>query len=156
SAVSFDVCRAVPVSQREAALALGATRWQTIWSVVLPYARPGIIGAGFIALGRAIGETMAVTMLIGNSPVIPQSWRDISIFAKGDTIASAIANQFPEADYDLYLSALVQLGLVLFVVTIIVNSLARVLIWRVGKAGARKQSRLRTIVPRPPTFVLSP
>jgi phosphate transport system permease protein len=156
SAVSFDVCRAVPVAQREAALALGATRWQTIWSVVLPYARPGIIGACFIALGRAIGETMAVTMIIGNSPVIPKAWKEVSIFAKGDTIASAIANQFPEADYDLYLSALVELGLVLFVVTIIVNSLARVLIWRVGRGGARKQSRLRDLIPRLPFLAISP
>lgn len=132
TAVSFDVCRAVPVSQREAALALGATRWQTIWSVVLPYARSGIIGACFIALGRAVGETMAVTMLIGNSPVI-----DLSFFAKGDTIASAIANQFAEATYDLYLSALVELGLVLFLITVLVNSLARLLISRVGRVAGK-------------------
>jgi phosphate transport system permease protein len=130
TAVSFDVCRAVPSSQREASLALGATRWQTIWSVVLPYARPGIVGACFIALGRAVGETMAVTMLIGNTPVI-----QFSIFARGDTIASAIANQFPAATYDLYRSALVELGLVLFLVTIIINALARVLIRQVGKPG---------------------
>ncbi len=131
TAVSFDVCRAVPTAQREASLALGATRWQTIWSVVLPYARPGIIGACFLALGRAVGETMAVTMLIGNSPVIR-----FSLFAKGDTIASAIANQFAEATYDLYLSALVELGLTLLVVTVVVNSLARMLMWRVGRIGA--------------------
>ncbi|HWY86344.1 MAG TPA: phosphate ABC transporter permease subunit PstC [Gemmataceae bacterium] len=131
AAVSFDVCRAVPASQREAALALGATRWQMIRSVVLPYARPGIIGACFLALGRAVGETMAVTMLIGNSPVI-----DPSLFAKGDTIASAIANQFAEATYDLYVSALVELGLVLLLVTTVVNSLARFLIYHVGRAGS--------------------
>jgi phosphate transport system permease protein len=130
TAVSFDVCRAVPSAQREAALSLGATRWQMIRSVVLPYARPGIIGACFIALGRALGETMAVTMLIGNSPTL-----DPSIFAKGDTIASAIANQFTAATYDVYLSALVQLALVLFLVTILVNALARLLIWRVGRVS---------------------
>jgi phosphate transport system permease protein len=130
TAVSFDVCRAVPSSQREAAVALSATRWQMIWKVVLPYARPGIIGACFLALGRALGETMAVTMLIGNSPII-----EFSLFAKGDTIASVIANQFSEATYDLYLSALVQLGLTLFLVTIVVNSVARVMIWRIGRAG---------------------
>ncbi len=128
AAVSFDVCRAVPVAQREAALALGATRWQTIWGSVLPYARPGILGACFIALGRAMGETMAVTMLIGNSPVI-----NLSLFAKADTIASAIANQFPEATYELYQSALVELGLVLLLVTVVVNALARLLIWQVGR-----------------------
>src|SRR5207302_5364635 len=128
TAVSYDVCRAVPRTQREAALALGATRWRTIWSVVLPYARPGIVGACFIALGRALGETMAVTMLIGNSANI-----EFSLFAKGDTIASVIANQFTEATYDLYLSALVELALVLLAVSVVVNSLARFLIWRVSK-----------------------
>ena len=128
AAVSFDVSRSVPTSQREAALALGATPWQVIWSVVLPYARPGILAACFIALGRALGETMAVTMLIGNSPAI-----NFSVFAKADTIASAIANQFPEAAYDLYRSALVELALVLFLVTVLVNGLARALIWRVGR-----------------------
>src|SRR4029077_2198854 len=111
TAVSVEICRAVPLAQREAALALGATRWQSIWTVVLPHARRGILGACFIALGRAVGETMAVTMLIGNSPVIR-----FSVFAKGDTIASAIANQFPEATYGLYISALVELALVLFLV----------------------------------------
>jgi phosphate transport system permease protein len=128
AAVSFDVCRAVPASQRAGALALGATRWQMIWSVVLPYARPGIVGGCFLALGRALGETMAVTMLIGGGQKI-----DPSLFAKGDSIASAIANQFAEATYDQYVSALVQLGLVLLVVSILVNALARLLIWRVSQ-----------------------
>jgi phosphate transport system permease protein len=128
AAVSFDVCRAVPSSQRAGALALGATRWQMIWSVVLPYARPGIVGGCFLALGRALGETMAVTMLIGGGQKI-----SLSPFAKGDSIASAIANQFAEATYDLYVSALVQLGLVLLVVSIVVNALARLLIWRVSQ-----------------------
>jgi phosphate transport system permease protein len=130
AAVGYDVCQAVPSSQRAAALALGATRWQMIWRVVLPYARPGIVGGCFLALGRALGETMAVTMLIGNLPKI--IW---SPFAKGDSIASAIANQFTEANYDLYLSALVELGLVLLLVNILVNTLARILIWRVGRVG---------------------
>src|SRR5205807_5764996 len=130
AAVSYDVCRAVPRSQREAALALGATRWQVIWRVVLPYARPGIVGGCFLALGRALGETMAVTMLIGNTPQIV-----LSPFAKGDSIASVIANQFTEATYDLYLSALVELGLVLLLVSVVVNSLARILIARVSQPG---------------------
>ncbi len=127
TAVSYDVCRAVPSSQRQAALALGATRWQTIWTSVLPYARPGIVAASFIALGRALGETMAATMLIGNTDEIR-----FSLFAMGDTIASKIANNLPEAS-GLYRSALVELGLVLFLVTIAVNVLARVLIWRTGR-----------------------
>jgi phosphate transport system permease protein len=141
TAVSYDVCLAVPRSQREAALALGATRWQMIWSAVLPYARPGIVGACFLALGRALGETMAVTMLIGNKPFMPERVQDFldpdkTIFALGNTIASVIANEFTEAAYDLYLSALTALGLVLLLVTIVVNSLARLLIRRVGRIRA--------------------
>jgi phosphate transport system permease protein len=130
AAVSYDVCKAVPRSQREASLALGASRWQTIWSVLLPYARPGIVGGCFIALGRALGETMAVTMVIGNRPEI-----SLSPFGLGDSIASVIANQFTEATYDLYLSALVELGLVLLLVSIVVNSFARVLILRISRPG---------------------
>ena len=128
AAVSFDVCQAVPNAQREGSYALGATRWQTIWSVVLPYARPGIIGGCFLALGRALGETMAVTMLIGNR-------REFSFnpFAPGYSIPSVIANELLEADYALYESALVQLGLVLLLVSIGVNSLARLMIWRMGR-----------------------
>ena len=128
AAISFDVCRAVPRSQREASLALGATRWQTIWSVILPYASPGILGACFLALGRALGETMAVTMLIGNNPHI--EW---SPFALGDSIASVIANQLNNTNNELQRAALVELGLVLLLVSITVNVLARLLIWRVGK-----------------------
>jgi phosphate transport system permease protein len=135
AAVSFDVCRAVPRAQREASLALGATRWQTIRSVVLPYASPGIVGGCFLALGRALGETMAVTMLIGNRPEI-----SLSPFALGNSIASVIANEFTEATYDLYLSALVQLGLVLLLVSVVVNSLARLLILRVSSG-----KRVRTL-----------
>lgn len=128
TAVSYDVCRAVPQAQREAAFALGATRWQMIWSVILPYARPGILGACFLALGRALGETMAVTMLIGNRPVI-----SLSPFTQGDTIASVIANQLNEAGSDLQRSALVELGLLLLLVTIVINCAARMLIWRVSR-----------------------
>ena len=130
AAVSYDVCRAVPRAQREASYALGATRWQTIWRVVLPYARPGIIGGCFLALGRALGETMAVTMLIGNVPEI-----SLSLFAKGDSIPSVIANQFTAATYDLYVSALVELALLLLMVSMAVNSAARLLIWRMGQPG---------------------
>src|SRR5262249_30387264 len=131
TAVSYDVCQAVPKSQREAALALGATRWQMIWSAVLPFARPGIMGACFLALGRAIGETMAVTMLIGNSPVISGS-----PFALGDTIASVLANQYTEASSTMFISALTELALVLLLVSVVVNSLARALVWRVSRRKA--------------------
>jgi phosphate transport system permease protein len=153
AAISFDVCRAVPHSQREASLALGATRWQTIWSVVLPYARPGIVGACFLALGRALGETMAVTMLIGNRPEIPRSFAELrqALFALGDSIASVIANQLNEAGTDLQRAALVQLGLVLLLVTIIVNSLARLMIWQVG----RKRSASLRLWGRKPVAILS-
>jgi phosphate transport system permease protein len=128
TAVSHDALRAVPRSQREGALALGATRWQTIRSVVLPSARPGVIGGCFLALGRAIGETMAVTMLIGNHSRI-----DPSPFALGDSIASVIANQLGNTTRELHRAALVELGLTLLLVTAAVNALARVLIWRVGR-----------------------
>jgi phosphate transport system permease protein len=150
AAVSYDVCQAVPRAQREASFALGATRWQTIWSVVLPYARSGILGACFLALGRALGETMAVTMLIGNKAVI-----DLSLFAQGDTIASRIANQLNEADNELWRSTLVELGLVLVLVTMVVNTLARVLIRRVGHvrsigpASARRLHRKSKAIPPP-------
>jgi phosphate transport system permease protein len=132
TAISFDVCRAVPRSQREGALALGATRWQMIWSVVLPYARPGIVAASFLALGRALGETMAVTMLIGNVARI-----DLSVFGLGDSIASKIANELNEASGDLHRSALIGLGLLLFAVTAAINVAARLLIGRMT-AGPRR------------------
>jgi phosphate transport system permease protein len=146
AAVSFDVCRAVPNSQRDGALALGATRWQTIRSVILPYARPGIIGGCFLALGRALGETMAVTMLIGNRPEI-----SLSPFALGNSIASIIANEFAEATYDLYLSAVVELGCVLLLVCMLVNAAARLLIRRVTlvRPGRRFERR-------PPTKTAGP
>ena len=128
SAVSREVLLAVPRSQREAAMALGATRWETIWGAVLPYARSGIAGGVILGLGRALGETMAVTMVIGNRNDI-----SASLFAPGYTMASQIANQFTEATDDLQLSALMAVGFVLFVITIIVNAIARWLVWSVGR-----------------------
>ena len=139
TAISFDVCQAVPRSQREGSLALGATRWQTIWSVVLPYARPGIIAASFLALGRALGETMAVTMLIGNQAVI-----ELSPFALGDTIASRIANQLNEADEPEFRAALIALALVLLVVTAGFNILARFLLTQLT-GGPKARSPIRTV-----------
>jgi phosphate transport system permease protein len=127
AAISYDVCRAVPRSQREGSLSLGATRWQTIWRVVLPYARPGILAGIFLALGRALGETMAVTMLIGNRTEI-----SFSLFGQGDSIASKLANQYMEADTKLFSSVLVELGLILLLVTVILNSFARWLLAQVG------------------------
>ena len=126
-AVSTEVMRTVPRSQREAALALGATRWETTRTAVLPYARSGIIGAVFLALARALGETMAVTMVIGNVPQIKTS-----LFAPAYTIPAVIANEFSEATSDLYVAALIYAGLVLFIVTVIVNALARLLVRRVA------------------------
>jgi len=128
SAVTREVLLAVPRSQREAALALGATRWEMIRDAVIPYARSGIIGGIILGLGRALGETMAVTMLIGNRAEI-----SASLFAPGYTMASLIANEFTEATNDVHLSALMAVGAVLFVVTLIVNALARWLVWRVTK-----------------------
>lgn len=127
SAVVRDVLAAVPVNQREAALALGATQWEKT-RVVLVSAAPGIAGAVILGLGRAIGETMAVTMVIGNRPEI-----SLSLFDPSYTIASVLANEFTEATGDLYLSALIELGLILFFVTFLVNGLARVLVWSVTR-----------------------
>jgi len=127
SAVVRDVLAAVPSLQREAALALGATKWETT-RVVLVNGAPGIAGAIILGLGRAIGETMAVTMVIGN-----RSHISASLFDSSYTIASAIANEFTEATEDLYLSALVELGLILFLVTFVVNAIARILVWNVTR-----------------------
>ncbi len=127
SAVSREVLRAVPRSQREAALALGATRWEVIRDAVLPNARSGIIGGVILGLGRALGETMAVTMVIGNRAEI-----SASLLAPGYTMASLIANEFSEATSDLHLSALMAVGAVLFLITIVVNGLARWLVWSVA------------------------
>lgn len=125
-AVSREVLLAVPPTQREAMIGLGATRWEAVRLAVLPYARPGIIGGAVLGVARAFGETMAVTMVVGNAS------RDItgSLFVPGYTLASAIANQFVEADSELYFSAIVEVALVLLLVAIVVNSLARVLIRR--------------------------
>jgi phosphate transport system permease protein len=127
AAVGREVLLAVPATQREAALALGATRWEATRLAVLRYGRSGLIGAALLGLGRALGETMAVTMVIGNSPVI-----SLSLFAPGYTMASVLANEFTEATSDLYLAALVEIGLLLFGVTVLVNGLARLLVWSVG------------------------
>jgi phosphate transport system permease protein len=131
-AVSTEVMRTVPRGQREAALALGATGWETTRTAVLPYARSGIIGAIFLALARALGETMAVTMVIGNVPQIKAS-----LFAPAYTIPAVIANEFAEATSDLYVAALIYAGLVLFIVTVIVNALARLLVSRVAAGPAQ-------------------
>lgn len=128
--VSREVLLTVPREQREAALGLGATRWEATWKVVVPWARTGIMGSIFLALARALGETMAVTMVIGNDPKIAAS-----LFAPGYTIAAVIANEFTEASGDLYLSALIELGLVLFLMTFILNGLARILIVATERGG---------------------
>lgn len=147
TAVSFDVCQAVPRSQREGALALGSTRWQTIWRVVLPYARPGILAACFLALGRAVGETMAVTMVIGNANYI-----QTSLAGTGNTIPSVIANALPEAAGDKR-AALVAMGLVLLLTTLAMNVAARLLIrWasRPRVRAARRPVHLAEDLTAPP------
>lgn len=129
--VSREVLNAVPASQREAALGLGATRWEAAWTAVVPYARSGIIGAVILGLGRALGETMAVTMLIGNRNEIAAS-----LFAPGYTMAAVIANEFSEATTDMHFAALTYVALALFCVTVLVNAAARLLIWRVSRGQA--------------------
>jgi phosphate transport system permease protein len=129
--VSREVLLAVPVEQREAALAVGATKWETTWQIVLPNASTGIIGSIFLALARALGETMAVTMVIGNTPKIAAS-----LLSPGYSIAAVIANEFAEASGSLYVSSLIFLGLVLFGLTIIINAVARVLILTTRERGA--------------------
>jgi len=131
SAVTREVLLSVPRAQREAALARGATRWEMIWDAVLPYARSGIIGGIILGLGRALGETMAVTMVIGNSHDI-----HASLFQPGYSMASLIANEFAEATNDMHVSALMAVGAGLFVVTIIVNGIARWLVWRTSRVGS--------------------
>ena len=129
-AISRESLLEVPRDQREAALALGATKWESTSQIVVPYARLGILGSVFLALARALGETMAVTMVIGNNPQIKAS-----LFAPGYTIAAVIANEFTEATGKVYLSSLVELGLVLFLITIIVNALARLLVIATSRKG---------------------
>ncbi len=128
--VSREVLLSVPRDQREASLALGASQWQTTWRVVVPNASTGITGSVFLALARALGETMAVTMVIGNTPQIKAS-----LLAPGYSIAAVIANEFTEATGDLYLSALIELGLVLFGLTFVLNGLARILIITTSRSG---------------------
>src|SRR5260221_4305661 len=128
ASIRREVVTAVPRVQREAALALGATKWEMLRMAVLRNARPGIFGAVILGLGRALGETMAVTMVIGNRPEIMRS-----LFAPGHTLASVIANEFAEAPTPVYFSALVEMALVLLVLPLIVNGLARLLIWSITR-----------------------
>lgn len=131
--VSRESLLAVPREQREAALALGATHWESTWQVVVPYAKLGILGSVFLGLARALGETMAVTMVIGNDPSI-----HASLLAPGYTIAAVIANEFTEATGKVYLGALVELGLVLFCLTIVINGVARLLIAATTRKGSKR------------------
>lgn len=145
ASVAREVLRAVPMAQREAAYALGATRWEAI-RMALGWGSTGIIGAVMLGLSRALGETMAVTMVIGNAPAITAS-----LFAPQYTMAAVIANEFTEATDDLYLHALVEVGLVLFVITLIVNSLSRLLIWSMASrgGGARRMPAASGPAPTP-------
>jgi len=129
--VSREILMSVPRDQREAALSLGATRWESTWKVVVPFARTGIMGSIFLALARALGETMAVTMVIGNTPTI-----SASLFSPGYSIAAVIANEFTEATGDLHLQALIELGLVLFLLTFLLNGLARLMIMITSQRGS--------------------
>ena len=129
--ISREALLEVPTEQREAALALGATRWESTWQAVVPYARLGIFGSIFLGLARALGETMAVTMVIGNTPTI-----SASLFSPGYSIAAVIANEFTEATGDIYLQSLIELGLVLFLLTFILNGLARLLIVATSQRGS--------------------
>jgi phosphate transport system permease protein len=129
--VSREVLMSVPRDQREAALGLGSTRWESTWKVVVPFARTGIMGSIFLALARALGETMAVTMVIGNTPTI-----SASLFSPGYSIAAVIANEFTEATGDVHLQALIELGLVLFLLTFLLNGVARLLIVLTSQRGS--------------------
>jgi phosphate transport system permease protein len=136
AAVSRDVFLAIPASQREASKALGATEWETIWQVLIPFGRSGILGAVILGLGRALGETMAVTMVIGNS-----IQGGASLLQAGYTMASIIANEFAEAVSGLHTDSLIEIGLVLFIITLLLNVLARFLVWRVARQ-APQQARV--------------
>ena len=143
SSVAREVLKAVPSTQREAAYALGATRWEAI-QAALRFGRTGIIGAVILGFGRAIGETMAVTMVIGNNPQI-----SASLYAPQYTMAAVIANEFTEAADDLYLSALIEIGLVLFVITLVINALSRLLIWSVTREARPKAATLTPAAAEP-------
>ena len=134
SSVAREVLKSVPMSQREGAYALGATRFEAIQAALF-FARTGIVGAVMLGFGRALGETMAVTMVIGNSARISPS-----LFAPQYTMAAVIANEFTEADTALYLDALVEIGLVLFIITLIINALSRALIWSMNRVGSKAQA----------------
>jgi len=140
SSIAREVLRSVPQAQREGAYALGATRWEAI-RMALFYARTGIVGAVMLGFGRALGETMAVTMVIGNNPQI-----SLSLFAPQYTMAAVLANEFAEAAEDLYLHALVEIGLVLFVITLIVNVISRAFIWSMGRQRRPRASRAAAAV----------
>jgi phosphate transport system permease protein len=129
TAISRDVMQAVPASQREAMVALGATKWEVVLGSVLPYCRSGLVGAVILGLGRALGETMAVTMVIGNGYNITAA-----LFEPASTAASTVASEFNEATFSLYTSALVELALILLGITLLVNVLARLLVWRVASS----------------------
>jgi len=131
--VSREALLAVPREQREAALALGATRWETTWQIVVPYAKLGILGSIFLGLARALGETMAVTMVVGNLPAV-----HAGLFWPGSSIAAAIANEFSEAGGTVYPAALIELGLVLFGLTIVINGFARLMIVATTKKGSKR------------------
>jgi phosphate transport system permease protein len=131
--VSRESLLAVPREQREASLALGATKWETTWKVVVPYAKLGILGSIFLGLARALGETMAVTMVIGNAPRI-----HASLLASGHTIAAVIAGEFTEASGKIYSAALIELGLVLFFLTIVINGFARLMIVATTRKGSKR------------------
>jgi phosphate transport system permease protein len=141
SSLAREVLKQVPRTQREAAYALGATRWEAI-RVALAYGRTGIVGAVMLGLGRALGETMAVTMVIGNTP--KASW---SMFAPQYTMSAVLANEFTEAVDDLHRHALIEIGLVLFVITLIVNALSRLLIWSMNRRTISKGKPKRTPAP---------
>ena len=133
ASVAREVLKAVPLSQREAAYALGATKWEAIQAALF-FARTGIIGAIMLGFGRALGETMAVTMVIGNNPQI-----SLSLFAPGYTMAAVLANEFTEAADELYLNALIEVGLVLFIITLAVNVASRLLIWNMNRPVKAKK-----------------
>jgi len=135
SSIAREVLRAVPQSQREGAYALGATRWEAI-RMALFYARTGIVGAVMLGFGRALGETMAVTMVIGNTPQI-----SASLYAPQYTMAAVLANEFSEAADPLYLSSLVEIGMVLFVITLIINAISRAFIWSLGRQTAQRPAK---------------
>ena len=143
SSVAREVLKSVPVAQREAAYALGATRFEAI-SAALFYARTGIVGAVMLGFGRALGETMAVTMVIGNNPQV-----SLSLFDPQYTMAAVLANEFTEAADELYLHALIEIGLVLFIITLVVNSLSRLLIWSMGRSTAAQAPPAVAVVSAP-------